>query len=127
MQMSEIHPSIRETFYASPHGAFIGDNRDYDYLNPPYHAAYIASGRRVVNPLQLELPDGYDMDRLDRIADQAGYYYREVVFDPQEAADLAQIGRQLLKLNAIGGIEPPLKFFEEQSLTHLVQLVDQTA
>jgi hypothetical protein len=67
------------------------------------------------------------MDRLDRIADQTGYFYQEVIIDPHEAEELAQIGRQLLRLNETGGIEPPLKFFEEQSLTHLVQLVDQAA
>lgn len=91
---------------------------------PPYLIASTAIS--CVRWGMLDLPDGYDLDVLETIKFHTGFLGEEVRISPRQAAELAQIGKRILGLQAEGKIDPPLNNFEEQSITHLVDLVGST-
>jgi hypothetical protein len=88
---------------------------------PPYVIADCAARR--VPPNSLQLPDGYDQEVLDQIMDITGFVDRDVRISRRQADELAQIGAQLLKLHSQRKVQPPLGYYEEQSVAHLVQVV----
>lgn len=124
--MINIDPSVRASFRTANHGAFVARTEDYTTSNPAYKIASIATNR-VIETANLDLPGGYDKETLRDVAGMAGYVDNDISISGRQAEELAHIGRQLLTLNEQGSIQPPLTYFEEQSVTHLVQLVDQTA
>jgi len=93
---------------------------------PPYVIASVAA-RRVAPEAQLDLPEGYDQSVLEHIQDTTGFVDVDVAVSSRQAEELSQLGAQILALNQRGEIQPPLSYFEEQSVRHLVNIVGQTA
>lgn len=87
---------------------------------PPYVIASIASR---VPPGVLELPAGYDLSTLEQIKAITGWADQDTHVSARQAAELAQIGWQILELQARGEIDPPPGYLERQSIAHLVSLV----
>lgn len=94
-------------------------------VSPPYIIASVARDR-IVTGAEFLLPDGYNKDVLDSCAFATGFYDQDVRVDSRQAKELAFIGRQILALNEREGVQPPLKPLEEQTIKHLVDLVDRT-
>jgi len=113
---TETHPEIRASFRPDGHGGFVSRNGGAFISCPPYVIAKAASGRA------LELPDGYDEDTLERVMAITGWVEQDVYISGRQAHELAQIGRRILAL-AEGAIDPPLGYFERQSVEHLIQEV----
>ncbi|MCS0601113.1 hypothetical protein NX794_07695 [Streptomyces sp. LP11] len=90
-------------------------------MAPPYVIASCALRR--VRPDSLTLPDGYDQAVLDQILTTAGAVEQDVRITGRQAAELAEIGAQLLELDDQGEVRPPLGYFEGQSVAHLVRTV----
>lgn len=124
MLVKYIDPDVRDSFWAAG-GAFVAKSERQVISNPVFKIASIAT-RRVVDGANLELPEGYDNNTLENVEWLAGFQGKEVSVSGRQAEELAQIGAQLLALNEQGSIQPPLDYFEEHSITHLVQLVGQT-
>lgn len=89
---------------------------------PPYVIASVA-GRRVAPGAQLDLPEGYDQSVLGHIRDTMGFVDLDVEVSGRQAEEFSQLGAQILALNQRGEIQPPLNYFEEQSVRHLVNMV----
>jgi hypothetical protein len=113
-----IHPEISASFRADGHGGFISRNDGWPVSCPPFVIAVIAGNRTESGT--LELPEGYDADTLEQVKAITGWTGRDVYISARQAGELAQIGRQILGL-AEGAIEPPLGYFERQSVEHLVR------
>lgn len=120
-----IDPEVRASFRTAEVG-FTSRNPDGPVTAPPYIIASVAQ-HRVVPGAHIELPDGYDNEVLSTIQGTTGWVNEYVRVSPQKAHELAQIGSQILALNEQGQIQPPLGYFEQQSVIHLVSLVGQTA
>lgn len=118
--MTTTRPEISASFRPDGHGGFISCNDGWPISCPPFVIAVIAGNR--VEPGTLELPEGYDADTLEQVKAITGWTGRDVYISARQAGELAQIGRQILSL-AEGAIEPPLGYFERQSVQHLVQEV----
>lgn len=81
--------------------------------------------RRIVEGVELSLPDGCNNDTLAQTAAATGWVDQDVKVSPRQADELAQIGRQILILDKQGSVQPPLSYYEKQSVGHLIALVDQ--
>lgn len=113
------NPMIAATFRPA-YGGFIS-RTDGDGLScPPYVIAAVAADRAPEDA--LDLPAGYDFTTFDQIRFVTGYIGQDAHVSARQAAELAQIGAQLLALNAEGRINPPLTFSEAQSIEHLVHV-----
>ncbi len=123
--MNRIDPQVIQSFRQNGPD-YIAYTDNYFTSNPAYKIASIAQNR-VVEEAGLTLPEGYDDSTLERITMIAGFPQQEFRVSGRQAQELAAIGSQILELNKAGSIEPPLNYYEEQSVTHLVQLVGQTA
>lgn len=115
-----IHPDIRASFHAVP-GGYVSRSEGGPISCPPYVIASAAADRAPEDA--LDLPAGYDLDVLDQIRFATGFTGQDTHISPRQAAELAQIGARLLTLNAEGRIDPPLRYFEQQSIGHLVKEV----
>ena len=133
--MSEyIDSAVRDSFYpaqirrskSQTVAGFISRSAGGPASCPPYIIASVA-GRRVVAGAALSLPEGYDQETLQRVRDTTGWVDQEVAIDGNQAQELSCIGGQILDLNEQGNIQPPLNYFEKQSITHLLNLVGQAA
>jgi len=116
-----IDPAVRTSFRPTANG-FEARNVGPPYSCPPYVIA--SAVRRVVAGATLITPDGYDVT-LNSIRLQTGDVDSVTRYTNHHATELAGIGRQLLSLNEQGSIQPPLTYYQEQSIQHLVHLVDQ--
>jgi hypothetical protein len=74
-----------------------------------------------VRPGALALPTGYGIETLGTIRQVAGAYGEDVFISGRQAAELAEIGRQLLVLDDLGEVEPSLSRRERQSVEHLIR------
>ena len=108
-------PDIAASFRATADG-YVSCNGGGFASCPPYVIANVVS--RVPGGL-LELPEGYGPSVLDQIKALTGFVDRTVHISFRQAGELAQIGTQLLALEADGKIE--LRFSERQSIAHLIK------
>jgi len=115
------HPDVLASFRPIP-GGFVSRSDGGFGSCPPYVIAAVAADR--VPEGSLDLPAGYDLDVLDRIRFATGFAGQDTHVSARQAGELAQIGRQLLALNADSKVNPPLGYFEEQSIAHLVREVE---
>lgn len=116
----QTDPEIGATFRADGHGGFTSRNGGAFISCPPYVIASVAADRVLGS---LELPEGYDWEVLGRIQAITGWVKQDVYISARQAGELAQIGRQILRL-AEDQIEPPLGYFERQSVEHLIRTVE---
>jgi hypothetical protein len=119
MTTTAIHTEVAASFRPDSHGGFISRNDSFPISCPPYVIATIAGNR--TEPGTLELPEGYDADTLEQVKAITGWAYRDVYVSARQARELAHIGRQILSL-AADKIDPPLGYFEQQSVERLVRL-----
>ncbi|MET0701686.1 MAG: hypothetical protein ABWY93_18705 [Mycobacterium sp.] len=87
---------------------------------PPFVIAVSAS--ELVDPGAIQLPDRYDREMLQQIRNLTGVVGRVVVISDRLAAELSEIGRQILELPD-DQLKTPLSLYERQAVTHLVNLV----
>jgi hypothetical protein len=120
---SNVDPDIALTFQTEAHG-FVSRNAGGFISCPPCVIVRCAAHR--VPPESLNLPDGYDREMLDRIMGINGFVDRDVHVSDRQAQELAEIGVQLLDLHSEGKVQPPLGYFEEQAVAHLVRVVSRT-
>ena len=113
-----MHPEITASFRADGHGGFTSRNDGWPISCPPFVVAVIAGNR--TEPGTLELPEGYDADTLEQVKAITGWAGRDVYISGRQAAELAQIGRQILALSE-DQISPPLGYFERMSVEHLIR------
>lgn len=124
--MSEfVDPEVNASFRTSSVG-FVTRSSGGFVSCPPYVIASVAR-RRVVEGSELTLPDGYDNDVLAQTEALMGGVDQDVRVSHRQADELAQIGRQILALNEQGSVQPPLSYYEKQSVSHLVALVDRVS
>lgn len=112
------HPDIAASFRETT-GGYTSRSGGGFISCPPYVIAMVAAWR--VPPGSLSLPEGYDESTLDRIRWLTGYVDQDVHISGRQAAELADIGRQIL---ALDGVE--LSYFERQSIERLVSLAGTT-
>ncbi|MDO0936598.1 hypothetical protein QQY66_34630 [Streptomyces sp. DG2A-72] len=115
-----VHRDVALTFRRDSSG-FVSRSDGGLLSCPPYIIARCAARR--VPPESLKLPDGYDQEALDQIMAITGFVDRDVRVTSRQAEELAQIGAQLLEMQAHGKVQPPLDHFEHQSVAHLVRIV----
>jgi hypothetical protein len=111
-------PDIAASFRATADG-YVSCNGGGFISCPPYVIANVASRPDGT----LELPEGYGPSVLDQIKALTGFVGRTVFISFRQGDELAQIGAQLLALEADGKIE--LRFSERQSIVHLIEVVNR--
>lgn len=121
MKVTYIHPEIAATFTVAPNDGFTSRSGGGFVSCPPYVIASVASG---LNGL-INLPESYDRETLERIRDITGWVGRDVHISDRQAAELADLGRQILALHKDG--KAALGYFEHVSVEHLVSTVERAA
>ncbi len=116
--MASIDPDVQASFWRIP-GGFTSRSGGGFVSCPPYVIATVAADR--VPAGAMNLPAGYYLNVLYRVKAITGWVGQDVFIDARQGAELAQIGRQILDADAI---EPPLSYFERQSVEHLVRTVE---
>lgn len=116
-----IDAEVRNSFHRGSWN-FVSINAG-DFIScPPYVVASVARSR-LTPGTQLDLPQDYNDAVLDDIRSRTSWSDQEVPVSFYEAAELAIIGTQLQDLNDEGKVQPPLGYFEKQSICHLLKEV----
>jgi hypothetical protein len=125
--MVEADFIFREGFSTAGPDGYVSRNVYGHFLySPPYIIASTARNR-IVPGKTLGLFEMADDQVLSELESTTGVLGEDVYISPTTATQLAAIGRQVLMLNEIGHIQPPLDEFERQSAEYLIQLVGRRA
>lgn len=116
-----VEQAVAASFRPAP-GGFVSRADGGPASCPPYVIASIAAGGRIPAG-SVTFPGGCDAEVLERIKTITGFRGEDVTVSARQATELAVIGRQILELDRIGQIRPPLGPYEKQAVTHLVALV----
>lgn len=128
--MTETHPTIADTFYYSD-GEFrsrtFGEREgEPGYCPSPTRLiASIMKSHRVTPGTSLEVPYNYDVHVFATIHGDMASDRGEVGVPRRTANDLAFIGKQVLKADRRGRINPRLNDFERKSLEYFLQVVHE--
>lgn len=93
---------------------------------PPAIVARIALGAYRKKGPEIVYPEGYNEQDLKNLWYYVGHFKGASTITEQDGRLLANIGGQLLTLDASGLIKPPLKPKETTSIQHLIGVVAAT-
>ncbi|MEO6761170.1 MAG: hypothetical protein ABI220_02200 [Candidatus Saccharimonadales bacterium] len=116
---------LRTSFHSKSYGDFEHINsQGFGKPNPVSTIARVALDR-LVSGAEIKAPVGYDREVLERTNFMSGYYSPQRVSGTQ-AAELAFIADQLLDLDKVGGIKPPLSTGEHQEINYVINQVEKS-
>jgi hypothetical protein len=118
-----VGPEVADTFFSTEEG-FIARTGENFLPSPPMMIAMTTKNR--VGDGVIELPEGYDTEKLQAIArDHLNFRQDNVPLTRQLAGELADLGKQLWELNENHAVSPSLNDREKQSLAHFLKTVGQ--
>jgi hypothetical protein len=114
-------PDVLESFYLTTRGHFTATMVSGWIKSPPFVIASVILNR--ASPGAVRLPSDWNADALEAVCFQCGFYGRPVRVDRLQAAELADMGTQILGLPS-EAVNPPLNVVERQAIEHLVKTVN---
>lgn len=110
--------------HEGPHD-FLVQGPNFGYGSPLLNVVYLTL-KWHQRGLEFEFPEGVDVDWLENVKGKEPLAGESTVITNSVGKKLAELGKQVLKLNGDKLIQPPLLSDRVRSIQRLIEVVDKT-